>query len=73
MTVVWGWVLIVGMTLSVALPMAEICSSLPTTGGVYYWWGGRGRDTVDPTRLADYCPAVCLPGAGVSPLQTTAS
>lgn len=36
-TVVWGWVLIVAMTLSVALPMAEICSSLPTTGGVYYW------------------------------------
>ena len=32
----WGWVLIVAMTLTVALPMAEICSSLPTTGGVYY-------------------------------------
>ncbi|KAL4426983.1 hypothetical protein ABPG77_009544 [Micractinium sp. CCAP 211/92] len=41
-TVVWGWVLIVGMTLSVALPMAEICSSLPTTGGVYYWAGVLG-------------------------------
>lgn len=41
-TVVWGWVLIVAMTLSVALPMAEICSSLPTTGGVYYWAGVLG-------------------------------
>lgn len=39
---VWGWVLIVTMTLTVALPMAEICSSLPTTGGVYYWAGVLG-------------------------------
>ncbi|PSC72663.1 amino-acid permease BAT1-like protein isoform X1 [Micractinium conductrix] len=38
----WGWVLIVAMTLTVALPMAEICSSLPTTGGVYYWAGVLG-------------------------------
>jgi len=42
--VVWGWVIIVTMTLTVALPMAEICSSLPTTGGVYYCesWGVGG-------------------------------
>lgn len=39
MVVIWGWVLIVGMTFTVALSMAEICSSLPTTGGVYYWAG----------------------------------
>lgn len=31
--VIWGWVLIVAMTLTIALSMAEICSSLPTTGG----------------------------------------
>ena len=37
--VVWGWVLIVSMTLTIATSMAEICSSLPTTGGVYYCEG----------------------------------
>lgn len=40
--VIWGWVLIVSMTLTIALSMAEICSSLPTTGGVYYWAGVLG-------------------------------
>lgn len=40
--IVWGWPLVVTMTLSVALPMAEICSSLPSSGGVYYWAGVMG-------------------------------
>lgn len=38
----WGWVLIVAMTLTIALSMAEICSSLPTTGGVYCELGESG-------------------------------
>ncbi|WP_425555578.1 amino acid permease [Kitasatospora kazusensis] len=35
--IVWGWPLVGVMTLAVALAMAEICSSYPTAGGLYYW------------------------------------
>jgi amino acid permease (GABA permease) len=36
-TMVWGWLGVGIMTLVVALGMAEICSSMPTAGGLYYW------------------------------------
>src|SRR5580698_7977357 len=36
-TMVWGWAGVGIMTLIVALGMAEICSSMPTAGGLYYW------------------------------------
>ncbi|WP_170290454.1 amino acid permease [Kitasatospora atroaurantiaca] len=35
--ITWGWPLVGLMTLCVALAMAEICSSYPTAGGLYYW------------------------------------
>ncbi|KQV15935.1 amino acid permease [Kitasatospora sp. Root107] len=35
--IIWGWPLVGLMTLCVALAMAEICSSYPTAGGLYYW------------------------------------
>ncbi|MGW4649550.1 amino acid permease [Kitasatospora sp. NPDC004289] len=35
--ITWGWPLVGLMTLCVALSMAEICSSYPTAGGLYYW------------------------------------
>ena len=35
--IVWGWVLVGIMTLMVGLSMAEVCSSFPTAGGLYYW------------------------------------
>lgn len=35
--IVWGWPLVGAMTLLVALAMAEVCSSYPTAGGLYYW------------------------------------
>lgn len=35
--IVWGWPLVGGMTLFVGLAMAEVCSSYPTAGGLYYW------------------------------------
>ncbi|KAL6776977.1 AOC1 [Auxenochlorella protothecoides x Auxenochlorella symbiontica] len=41
-SVIWGWPLAVTMTLTVALPMAEVCSALPTSGGVYFWAGTLG-------------------------------
>ncbi|WP_280702173.1 amino acid permease [Kitasatospora sp. GP82] len=35
--ITWGWPLVGLMTMCVALAMAEICSSYPTAGGLYYW------------------------------------
>jgi amino acid permease (GABA permease) len=34
---VWGWPLVGAFTLMVGLGMAEVCSSYPTAGGLYYW------------------------------------
>ncbi|KAF9406083.1 hypothetical protein BGZ94_003249 [Podila epigama] len=35
--IIWGWVFVSLMSFSVAASMAEICSSYPTSGGLYYW------------------------------------
>jgi amino acid permease (GABA permease) len=35
--IVWGWPVVGLMTLVVGLAMAEVCSSYPTAGGLYYW------------------------------------
>ena len=35
--IVWGWPIVGLMTLMVGLGMAEVCSSFPTAGGLYYW------------------------------------
>ena len=35
--IIWGWPLVGLMTLFVGLAMAEVCSSFPTAGGLYYW------------------------------------
>ena len=34
---VWGWIVIAIFTMSVRLVMAEICSSILTSGGPYFW------------------------------------
>jgi len=36
-TIVFGWLLVGGLVTLVGLAMAEICSSYPTAGGLYYW------------------------------------
>src|SRR6478735_10152488 len=36
-TVLWGWVLVSIISLSIAASLAEICAVYPTAGGVYYW------------------------------------
>ncbi|KAJ6988112.1 amino-acid permease BAT1 isoform X1 [Populus alba x Populus x berolinensis] len=33
----YGWFIAGGLTMIVGLAMAEICSSYPTSGGLYYW------------------------------------
>ena len=35
--ITWGWLLVGLMSTIVALAMAEIASSMPTAGGLYYW------------------------------------
>eukprot|EP00246_Nothoceros_aenigmaticus_P017980 TRINITY_DN919_c0_g3_i1.p1 TRINITY_DN919_c0_g3~~TRINITY_DN919_c0_g3_i1.p1 ORF type:complete len:526 (+),score=52.25 TRINITY_DN919_c0_g3_i1:127-1578(+) len=35
--VVWGWVVVTFFTWFVGAAMAEICSSFPTTGSLYFW------------------------------------
>ncbi|KAM5564339.1 amino-acid permease BAT1 [Rosa sericea] len=36
-TLIWGWVAVTFFTWFVAIAMAEICSSFPTTGSLYFW------------------------------------
>jgi amino acid permease (GABA permease) len=33
----WGWIFVGVMTMFVGLGMAEVCSSMPTAGGLYFW------------------------------------
>ncbi len=35
--IIWGWVVVGLMTLFVGLSMAEVCSSYPTSAGLYFW------------------------------------
>ena len=35
--IVWSWPIVGIFTLLVGLSMAEVCSSFPTAGGLYYW------------------------------------
>ncbi len=37
MTIIWGWVLVSMMNIILAMVLAEICSSFPTSGGVYFF------------------------------------
>lgn len=39
----WGWPLVGGFVVLVALAMAEVCSVYPTAGGLYYWAGRLAR------------------------------
>jgi amino acid permease (GABA permease) len=34
---IWGWPLVGAFVVLVGLGMAEVCSSFPTAGGLYYW------------------------------------
>ncbi|CAK7354716.1 unnamed protein product [Dovyalis caffra] len=36
-SLVWGWVIVSFFTWFVGIAMAEICSSFPTTGSLYFW------------------------------------
>lgn len=36
-TIVYGWLLVTFISLSIAASLAEICACYPTAGGLYYW------------------------------------
>lgn len=36
-SMIWGWVIVGGLVMFAGVSMAEICSSFPTAGGLYYW------------------------------------
>jgi amino acid permease (GABA permease) len=36
-TIFYGWILLTVISVCIAASLAEICSSYPTAGGVYYW------------------------------------
>lgn len=36
-SLIWGWVIVCFMTMFVGIAMAEVVSSLPSSGGPYFW------------------------------------
>ena len=42
--IVWSWPIVGIFTLLVGLSMAEVCSSFPTAGGLYYWSAKLARN-----------------------------
>ncbi|KAJ4974705.1 hypothetical protein NE237_007879 [Protea cynaroides] len=47
-TLIYGWLIAGFFSFTVGLSMAEICSSYPTSGGLYYWSGMLGGDKWGP-------------------------
>ncbi|PRQ49498.1 putative amino acid/polyamine transporter I [Rosa chinensis] len=54
-SLVWGWVVVSFFTWFVGLAMAEICSSFPTTGSLYFWAAHLAGPKWGP--LASWCCA----------------
>ena len=65
--IVWGWPIVGVMTLFVGLAMAEVCSSFPTAGGLYYW-----AAKLAPTLGKDKIILVNLSGRGDKDMHTVA-
>lgn len=51
-TILYGWVFVSIISLSIAASLAEICAVYPTAGGVYYW--SAMMATKDWARLASW-------------------
>uniref|UniRef100_J3LY19 Amino acid permease/ SLC12A domain-containing protein n=1 Tax=Oryza brachyantha TaxID=4533 RepID=J3LY19_ORYBR len=54
-SLVWGWVVVSFFTWFVGFAMAEICSSFPTTGSLYFWAAHLAGPVWGP--LASWCCA----------------
>ncbi|KAJ3282574.1 hypothetical protein HK104_010828 [Borealophlyctis nickersoniae] len=48
LTLTWGWLIVSFFVLCVGLCMAEICSTYPTAGGLYYWTAQLGGPRYGP-------------------------
>ncbi|KAF9931002.1 hypothetical protein FBU30_011007 [Linnemannia zychae] len=40
--IIWGWLLVAFFVMFIGLGMAEICSTFPTAGGLYFWTAKLG-------------------------------
>jgi len=49
-----SWILIGGLALMVGMAMAEICSAMPTAGGLYYWSAKLARTPEGGAKAAWY-------------------
>ncbi|KAJ6335731.1 hypothetical protein OIU78_012361 [Salix suchowensis] len=54
-SLIWGWVVVTFFTWFVGFAMAEICSSFPTTGSLYFWAAHLAGPKWGP--LASWCCA----------------
>ncbi|KAJ3282533.1 hypothetical protein HK104_010841 [Borealophlyctis nickersoniae] len=48
LTLTWGWLLVGSFVVCIGLCMAEICSTYPTAGGLYYWTAKLGGSRYGP-------------------------
>ena len=62
--IVWGWPIVGIMTLFVGLSMAEVCSSFPTAGGLYYWSAKLARNNGAGLVLVHRLVQLPRPGRG---------
>ncbi|ORX53264.1 amino acid transporter [Hesseltinella vesiculosa] len=55
--VIWGWVIVSVFTMGVGLSLAEICSSMPLTGGLYVWTSQLAPEKYVPLAcfITGYC------------------
>ncbi|KAG0212189.1 hypothetical protein BGX28_006735 [Mortierella sp. GBA30] len=42
LAIIWGWLLVAFFVMFIGLGMAEICSTFPTAGGLYFWTAKLG-------------------------------
>lgn len=50
-TIIWGWLLVMLISIAIAASLAEVCSVFPTTGGVYSWSAILSTKEVGSRRL----------------------
>ncbi|KAF9347113.1 hypothetical protein BGX26_001384 [Mortierella sp. AD094] len=46
--IIWGWMLVAFFVMFIGLGMAEICSTFPTAGGLYFWTAKLGGEKWGP-------------------------
>ena len=71
--IVWGWPIVGIMTLFVGLAMAEVCSSFPTAGGLYYWAAKLAPRNGPGCRITGRAPVIPPAPSRSSPRRTSAS